>query len=166
MPRFRPATQVDIASAAALESGVFRLSIQAATAESMQQQFDEMQANFAALNEGGAAWLLTHLELGGGGDGHTFMFTATWADDSNGDVAVSAGGDPDLTADAHFRVYFYLASQADALQAARDQVDELVAARFDEGGVQDVVITQTLLAGSPQGTRFMGLVATDTTGQA
>jgi hypothetical protein len=124
--------------------------IQSADAEDMQERVQRTIDGFAALNTPtGPNWVLAFLDLSGAGDGHTFVCRLDFADLDQ--IEFGAGADPAL-----IRAFFYLASQAEALAAARRAPQREIAAIFDEPAVTNVQIIQTFLGGASQGTRFMG----------
>jgi hypothetical protein len=97
-------------------------------------------------------WALTHVDLAGGGDGHTFVCTLGFATAEIG----SGGAPPENT-----NLFFYMASEASALAVARTTVNPQIAALFSAPISADRVdVDQTLMAGAAKGTRFMGCVLT------
>ena len=97
-------------------------------------------------------WTLTHVDLAGGGDGHTFVCTLGFAT-----AEVGSGGAPP----ANTNMFFDLASEASALAVARSTVDPPIAVLFSAPTSADRVdVVQTLMAGAAKGTRFMGCTLT------
>jgi hypothetical protein len=113
-----------------------------------------MQAGVAAVlaELSGANWVLTHIDLAGGGDGHTFVCTMEFAD------TVAVAGSTGLVVDPlTLGIFFYMAAQSEALVAARNAVRPAIAALFSPPiSATQVDIVQTLVAGASKGTRFMG----------
>ncbi len=152
-------TAVNILDAAALSDDSIRsLFIQAADPETMERLFLQQIRNFASINNTGAQdtdWRLTHLDLAGAGDGHTFALNTTWAKSDQ----VSA---PDLVVDnglnpSRFQAFFFMAAQATALAAARQGAQRRLADLFEDPvNASQVAEAQTVFSGAEQGTRVMG----------
>lgn len=142
--------------AAAETAGIATRTVEAATAEELEERVEALRLEFAALNEGQANWQLTHIALAGVGDGHKFLFSTIWGDaDVVQDVASGLSPNPGLPA---ARMFFYDGSTPAALSAARNAVQQdKVATMFDAPlSASTVTLTQTLLAGASAGKRIMG----------
>lgn len=125
-------------------SDVDTVFIQSANPVDMQTQ---VAAAIAAHPN--ANWVLSHVDLAGGGDGHTFVCTLVFAD-----ALIGSGMPPDST-----RAFFFMASEASELAVARETVDPQISALFDAPiSASSVSLFQTLAAGAAKGTRFMGCV--------
>lgn len=152
-------TVVTILEAAALSDDSIRsLFIQAADPETMERLFLQQIRMFAQINNSGAQdtdWSLSHLDLAGAGDGHTFSLNTTW-------VKADQVSAPDLSVDnalnpSRFQAFFFMAAQATALAAARQGAQRRLAALFDAPvNASQVAEAQTVFSGAEQGTRVMG----------
>jgi len=152
MARYRSTTSLRVVGAA-VQTVVTRF-LQATQADDMAEAFEAL-ANEMIL----AGLSLSHIDLAGGGDGHTFVLHTQWAKKLGENVVFVDGGAPSI-----IRLFFYQAAQASALAAARARVQSLIAARFLEpGGVETVIEVDTYLAGAQMGTRYMGAVMTSIT---
>lgn len=139
--------------------------LQAADPETLERLFAQLQAEMLARGLDGfgvAKWRLVFLDLAGAGDGHVFTCSSVWVDTEEIEQDGSVPPPPGLLSG---KLFFFMGSAADALNAARKEAQKKVAARFDEDTtppVGQVIEQQTLLAGAQQGTRFMGAVLTVT----
>jgi len=93
-----------------------------------------------------AGYVLTHLDLAGGGHGHVFVLRTFWAPSALQGVTVTDGGNPFF-----FRLFLGLAGESGALALARQQVQARAAEIYANGLIE----TDTYLAGAQLGTRFM-----------
>jgi hypothetical protein len=162
MSRIGPNTLVTITEADQLKSDFFEHRfIQAADPETLQRLFEQQVAEFAAKSTADLNWGITHIDLAGAGDGHVFTLSTLWWEDGQaGSPEVDGAAPPSGV--GSIKMFFFMASQAEALAAARKAIQSQIAARFDEPNVDEVIEGQTLFAGAQQGTRFMGAVATGT----
>jgi hypothetical protein len=161
MSRSRGDTIVDLLTADALNDDIVQsLFIQAADAETLDRLLFQQQLAFAKINaESSADWELSHFDLAGSGDGHTFALNTTWVDRTK----VAEVSADNLVSPARMRLFFFLASQAAALGAARQRVQQKLAELFDPPvNATQVAEIQTVLSGAEQGTRVMGGVLVET----
>jgi hypothetical protein len=93
------------------------------------------------------AWAIVFADLAGGGDGHSFVFNMVVANQLSTPAATAS---PVPVGNARF--VFYLASQAEALEAAAAAAD----ARLDIPVGFSATYQQSWLHGASQGTRVMG----------
>jgi hypothetical protein len=121
---------------------------QAADPVILQQQVRTIFAEMVAIP--GTDYLLSHLDLSGGGDGHTFVCTMEFVDDA---LTGSAGIEPEPD---EIAIFFYMAAQSEALAAARASIRAPMAALFPAAG--QVTVVQTLEAGAAKGVHVMGCV--------
>jgi hypothetical protein len=93
------------------------------------------------------SWVLTFIDLAGAGDGHTFVFMLTWADETGADISASGLPADDLGATVA------QASESEALSLASFGANAGAVRVEDELLVFDAF--QSYLAGTSSGTRFM-----------
>jgi len=151
MSRYQSLTSLQV-TGAAVPSVITRF-VQSAQADDLEAAFQEVIDEMIA-----GSYFLSHIDLAGGGDGHTFMLHTQWAIVQGAGVTFSSGGNPSV-----FRLFLYQAAQAAALGLARAAAQARVAARFTEPDVDTVSEVDTYLAGAQMGTRFMGGVMTSVT---
>ena len=151
MSRFQSTTSLQV-TGAAVPSVLTRFT-ESADAADMQERFALLQAE---MEDGG--YFLSHIDLAGGGDGHTFVLHTQWAIPQGAGITFTNGGNP-----GNFALFFYQAAQAAALAAARAVAQAAVAARFTEPDVATVLEVDTYLSGAQMGTRYMGAVMTGVT---
>jgi len=148
MGRFAALTT--LTTTGATVSALRKRYIQAADPAVIEARLLELQATMAG-------YVLTHLDLAGGGHGHVFVLGTTWAPSALQGVTVSAGGDPDV-----IRLFLGLAGESNALGLVRTAMQQRVADRLDEPDVVAVNEIDTYLAGAQLGTRFMTGIMTTT----
>ena len=152
MSRYQSTTSLEV-TGAAVPSVLTRFT-QSAQADDLQEAFEDVVVEMIA-----GGYFLSHIDLAGGGDGHTFILHTQWAIPGGAGITFGNGGNPNI-----FRLFLYQAAQAAALAIARTAAQQLVAARFLEpGGVDTVIEVDTYLAGGQMGTPFMGGVMTSIT---
>ncbi len=164
MSRVAETSAINIEDPAEENSAYEIRHLQAADPETLERLFaqlqDEMLARGTEGSGGPSIWRLAFIDLAGAGDGHVFTCSSVWV---NTDAVDSAGTLPTPPGIRTAKVFFYMASQSEALTAARAEAQTRIAARFDEITVPptgEVYEQQTMLAGAQQGTRFMGAVLT------
>ena len=165
MSRSRGITEVGILGPDALSDDSIRsLFIQAADPETMERLFTQQRNEFARINNTppqDTDWELSHLDLAGAGDGHTFVLNTTWvkSDETTApDLFVRNAMNPSRLA-----IVFFMAAQAEALAAARQGAQRKLADLFDPPvNATQVAEIQTVLSGAEQGTRVMGGVLAET----
>jgi hypothetical protein len=95
--------------------------------------------------EAGTDWVLTFIDLAGAGDGHTFVFMLTWADQNAGGIVTDGLDVEDLAP------ITAMASQSEAIARASFAANAAVVA---PAGLFFQAL-QSFLAGTSSGTRFV-----------
>jgi len=152
--RFDPAGTWN-APAADLAAGAVRhLYIESAAPDDMQARVAAALAPFVPVTQD-EEWLITHVDLSGGGDGHTFVTHLELAN-----INASQNIDATGVAPGAARILYYMAAQAAALLPARRALQAQIAALFagNGGPFTSVTLLQTGFAGASQGTPFMGML--------
>ena len=93
-------------------------------------------------------WLLVYIDLAGAGDGHTFVFMLTWADQTAADLTTDGLDAEDLAALAA------MASQSEALARASFAANR-AAVDAEPPLVAVYEALQSFMAGTSSGTRFV-----------
>jgi len=150
-------------AAAALGASTESSFIESADPVDMETKVAALIASYAARNTEAPqtnAWVMTHLHLAGGGDGHTFVLATEWANPSEATNPVSATGiSPTAVA-----LFFFMAATQASLPQYRTLAQERLSTLFD-APVSALTVTerQTIWSGASQGTPFMGAVVAQMT---
>jgi len=152
MSRFQSLTSLQV-TGAAVPSVITRF-LESADAASLEEQFETLQSGLVA-----GGYFLSHIDLAGGGDGHTFVLHTQWAI-PGGAVTFANGGDP-----SNFVLFLYQAAQAAALAVAKAACQARIAELFT-AQVATLIEVDTYLAGAQMGTRYMGGIMTTRTFEA
>jgi len=143
MRSIAPANVSFVSSAEALDTKALRtVFIESADPVDLHRRVRE--AFLALIAEPNRVWLVTFVDLAGGGHGHTFTF---WAELVDVGIFTAAQGFALTEATNDTNTAFWLAAQSEALVLANQRVLT---------PFTNVEVQQTLLGGASQGTRFMG----------